>query len=300
MKVIQFRKFWLILSLATFVASIALAIIFRLPLGMDFTGGSLIEIKPKDTIEIQSLRGKITDFYKGATLVQNSGSNQFIIRNKITDEAQYKDFENKLKSVLPDVNILRHESIGSSVGKDLTRKASIGIAIAAVLIVIFIAYEFRQVPRTVSAWSFGSVAIITLFHDLATSLAVFFVVGKIAGYEIDSSVVVAVLTILGFSTHDTIVVFDRIRENVIKNPQKNLEQIANSSINQTVARSLNTSLTAILVLVSMLILGGQTIKPFIFLLTIGIAIGTYSSIFVASPLLVTWYLYQNKNSNKRP
>jgi preprotein translocase subunit SecF len=300
MKVIQFRKFWLILSLATFIAGIALAIIFRLPLGMDFTGGSLIEIKPKDTIEIQSMRRKITDFYEGATLVQNSGSNQFIIRNKITDEAKYKDFENKLKSALPDVNILRHESIGSSVGKDLTRKAIIGIAIAAVLIVIFIAYEFRQVPRTVSAWSFGSVAIITLFHDLATSLAVFFVVGKIAGYEIDSSVVVAVLTILGFSTHDTIVVFDRIRENIIKNPQKSLEQIANSSINQTIARSLNTSLTAILVLVSMLILGGQTIKPFIFLLTIGIAIGTYSSIFVASPLLVTWYLSQNKNSTKHP
>jgi len=263
---------------------------------MDFTGGSLIEISPQNNIEIQSLREKIYTFYNGEILVQNSGSNQFIIRNKITDETKYKEFENNLRQGLPDVNILRHESIGSSVGKDLTRKAIIAVAIAAVLIIIFIAYEFRHVPRTVSAWSFGTVAIITLFHDLATSLAVFFVVGKIVGYEIDSSVVVAILTILGFSTHDTIVVFDRIRENVIKNPQKKLAELANSSINQTLARSLNTSLTAILVLVSMLILGGSTIKPFIFLLTIGIAIGTYSSIFVASPLLVTWYLRSNKEA----
>lgn len=300
MRIIPYRKFWLVFSLATFVAGAILLVLFRMPLGMDFTGGSLIEIKPKEKVEIQALREKAASLAGGETLVQNSAENQFIIRNKISDENNYKEFENKLKEAYPEVSILRHESTGSSVGKDLTRKAIIGIAIASALIILFIAYEFRKVPRTVSAWSFGTVAIITLFHDLATSLAIFFIVGKIAGYEIDSSTVVAVLTILGFSTHDTIVVFDRIRENVIKNPQKNLEELANSSINQTIARSLNTSLTAILVLMAMLILGGSTLKPFIFLLTVGIAIGTYSSIFVASPLLVTWYLNQNKSTQKRP
>jgi len=297
MRIIPYRKFWLIFSLATFIISIPLIFIFRIPLGMDFTGGTLIEIKPKQTIEISELRKKMGEFYNQETLIQDSGPNQYIIRTKITDNQGYKQFEENLKKTLPDVTILRHDSIGSSVGKDLTRRAIIGVAIAAVLIIFYIAYAFRSVPRTVSAWSFGTVAIMTLFHDLAISLAIYFIVGKIAGYELDSMVVVAVLTILGFSTHDTIVVFDRIRENVIKNPQKSFPENANSSINQTIARSLNTSLTAIIVLVSMLILGGSTIKPFIFLLTFGIAIGTYSSIFVASPLLVTWFEIQNKKKN---
>ena len=297
MRIIPYRKFWLIFSLATFIISIPLIFIFRIPLGMDFTGGTLIEIKPKQTIEISELRKKMGEFYNQETLIQDSGPNQYIIRTKITDNQGYKQFEENLKKTLPDVTILRHDSIGSSVGKDLTRRAIIGVAIAAVLIIFYIAYAFRSVPRTVSAWSFGTVAIMTLFHDLAISSAIYFIVGKIAGYELDSMVVVAVLTILGFSTHDTIVVFDRIRENVIKNPQKSFPENANSSINQTIARSLNTSLTAIIVLVSMLILGGSTIKPFIFLLTFGIAIGTYSSIFVASPLLVTWFEIQNKKKN---
>ena len=294
MKIIPYRKLWLIISLAVFVVSVPLIILFRLSPGMEFTGGSLVEIKTTDNTQISEIRSKIGDFYKSETSIQESGTNQFIIRNKINTDDEYKNFESNLKESISGVSILRHESIGSSVGQDLTRKSIIGVAIASVLIVFFIAWEFRHVPRSVSAWSFGTVAIITLFHDLAISLAIFFVVGKVYGWELDSSTVVAALTILGFSTHDTIVVFDRVRENVIKNPQKTFEENANSSINQTIARSLNTSLAAILVLVAMLVLGGSTIKPFIFLLTIGIAIGTYSSIFVASPLLVTWYTYQNK------
>lgn len=294
MKIIPYRKLWLIISLAVFVVSVPLIILFRLSPGMEFTGGSLVEIKTADNIKISEIRSKVGNFYKNETSIQESGTNQFTIRNKINTDEEYKKFESDLKGSIQGVSILRHESIGSSVGQDLTRKSIIGIAIASVLIVFFIAWEFRHVPRSVSAWSFGTVAIITLFHDLAISLAIFFVVGKVYGWELDSSTVVAALTILGFSTHDTIVVFDRVRENVIKNPQKTFEENANSSINQTIARSLNTSLAAILVLVAMLVLGGSTIKPFIFLLTIGIAIGTYSSIFVASPLLVTWYIYQNK------
>ncbi|MDH4358990.1 MAG: protein translocase subunit SecF [Candidatus Berkelbacteria bacterium] len=298
MRIIPYRKFWLIFSLAAFIIAIPLIFIFKIPLGMDFTGGTLVEIKPKDKIEISNLREKVGKFYSQEALIQDSGDNQYIIRTKITENQDYRQFEDELKKSLPEVNILRHNSIGSSVGKDLTRKAIIGVAIAAILIIFYIAYAFRSVPRTVSAWSFGTVAIITLFHDLVASLAIYFIVGKIAGYELDSMVVVAVLTILGFSTHDTIVVFDRIRENVIKNPQKSFPENVNSSINQTIARSLNTSLTAILVLISMLILGGSTIKPFIFLLTIGIALGTYSSIFVASPLLVTWFETQNKKKSE--
>jgi len=178
----------------------------------------------------------------------------------------------------------------------LTRKAIIGIILASVLIVAYIAYAFRSVPRSVSAWSFGTVAVIALVHDLTVAFAIFSVIGRIAGYELDALAVVAALTTLGFSVHDTIVVFDRIRENVIKNPQNSFAEVANISVNQTFARSLNTSLTAVLVLISMLILGGATIRPFVLFLAIGISIGTYSSIFVASPLVVFWQERQNKGS----
>ncbi len=296
MNIIAKKNFWLIFSASTLAISVALIIIFRLQFGMDFTGGTLLEIKTQNNIQITQVREGIDKFYSKETIVQDSGKNQFIIRNKINSESDYNAFQSNLQKAFPNISILRHESIGSTVGSDLAKKAIEAIIIASILIVVYIAYAFRQVPRTVSAWSFGTVAIVTLLHDLASSIAIFFIVGKIFGYEIDSSTVVAALTILGFSTHDTIVVFDRIRENVIKNPQKSFAENANSSINQTIARSLNTSLTAILVLVAMLVLGGSTIKPFIFLLATGIAIGTYSSIFVASPLLVTWFERQNKKN----
>lgn len=265
-----------------------------LPKGIDFTGGTLIEVKFKKDLSVADFRKDFDNFYKKSVLIQESGKNQFIIRTEPKTEEEYRTFQQDIQSKMSEIEILRHQSIGASVGKDLTRKAIYGFVIASLFIIAYLAYAFRQVPRSVSSWTFGTVAVVTLFHDLAASTAIFFIIGKVLGYELDSMYVVAVLTILGFSVHDTIVVFDRIRENVIKNPQQTFDENANSSINQTLARSLNTSLTAILVLLAMLILGGSTTKPFILMLTIGIIIGTYSSIFVASPLLTVWHQFQNK------
>jgi preprotein translocase subunit SecF len=294
MNIIKHKKFWLIFSLAMIVVAIPLLIIFKIPAGIDFTGGSQIEIKANQDENVSDVRSKISKFYTtGDLVVQESGQNQFIITTKSLPQDQYNQFQSDLQSAISS-DILRHQSIGPSVGQNLTRKAIEGVLVAAALIIMYLAYSFRQVPRSVSSWTFGTVAILTLIHDLAFTTAVFFIIGKFYGYELDSLFVVAALTILGFSTHDTIVVFDRIRENMIKNPQESFSDNANSSINQTLARSLNTSLAAILVLISMLILGGSTLKPFILMLTIGIGIGTYSSIFVASPALVTWFEYQNR------
>jgi len=295
MNIIKYRKFWLLFSLAMIVVAIPLLFIFKIPAGIDFTGGSLVEIKTNQPETVSNIREKVGKFHSAGDLViQESGPNQFIIRTKSLEGDSYKKFETDLKASV-DSNILRHESIGATVGKNLTQKAITGVLVASILIIMYLAYSFRKVPRSVSSWTFGTVAILTLLHDLAVTTAIFFIIGKFSGYELDSLFVVAALTILGFSTHDTIVVFDRIRENMIKNPQKSFEQNANSSINQTLARSLNTSLAAILVLVAMLILGGSTIKPFVLMLALGIGIGTYSSIFVASPALVTWFEYQNRN-----
>lgn len=294
MNIIKYKKFWFFLAISILAVSIALTFLFMLPKGIDFTGGTLIEVKFKKDLSVADFRKDFDNFYKKSVLIQESGKNQFIIRTEPKTEEEYRTFQQDIQSKMSEIEILRHQSIGASVGKDLTRKAIYGFVIASLFIIAYLAYAFRQVPRSVSSWTFGTVAVVTLFHDLAASTAIFFIIGKVLGYELDSMYVVAVLTILGFSVHDTIVVFDRIRENVIKNPQQTFDENANSSINQTLARSLNTSLTAILVLLAMLILGGSTTKPFILMLTIGIIIGTYSSIFVASPLLTVWHQFQNK------
>lgn len=298
MNIIKFRKFWLILSLSMVIVSIPLIILFKLPMGIDFTGGTLIEIKPKDEISVSDLRNRVGETTQKTVQIQQSGDNQFILRVNISDNDQSKEFEAKIKEKLPDSEIVRRENIGTTVSSSTTTRAIYGLLLASLLIIMYLAYAFRQVPRSVSSWTFGTIAILTLTHDLAATFAIYCVIGRIFGYELDINALVAALTILGFSVHDTIVVFDRIRENIIKNPQKSFSENANSSINQTFARSLNTSLTAILVLVSMLILGGSTIKPFILILTLGIGIGTYSSIFIAAPALVIWFEHRNKD-NKR-
>lgn len=296
MNIIGYRKFWISLSLSLIIAGAIVIIFFRPALGIDFTGGTLVEIKTTGNVGISDVRsGAQNALATREVTVQESGQNQFLIRSKTLEGENYNKFANSLNSTFKDVNILRHESIGAIVGADLTRKAIYGILLASVLIIIYLAYAFRSVPRSVSPWAFGSIAIGVLLHDLSVSFAIFSIIARISGFEIDSMIVVAILTILGFSVHDTIVIFDRIRENIIKNPQKSLAENANVSVNQTFARSLNTSLTVILVLISMIILGGATIKPFVIMLAIGIAIGTYSSIFIAAPTLVSWFAYKKRN-----
>lgn len=298
MKIIKYRKLWISIAIGMVALSIPLIFIFSLPLGIDFTGGTLIELSVPDGTSQQTLESKVSEFYGEKVEIQSSGTNQFIIRTGNLNDESYKSFEEGVKTKI-DGNILQHNSIGSSVGEATTRNAIYAMVIAGILIIFYLAWAFRKVPRSVSPWAFGTIALLTLIHDLSFTFAVFSIVGKVRGYEIDSNILVAALTILGFSVHDTIVVFDRIRENILRHPQRSLAENAESSINQTIARSLNTSLAAILVLISMLLLGGESIKPFILILTIGIAIGTYSSIFVASPVLVLYQKWRAKAESRR-
>lgn len=297
MNIIKLKNFWLGCFAFVVIAGIALMFVFKPVFGIDFTGGSLIEIRPKQEIEISDLREKALGAYPNrGVVVQNSGNNQYIIRAKAT-EGDFESFKSSISGAFPDSEILRHENIGSTVGKSLTQKAIYGIILACALIILYLTYAFRGIPRSVSPWAFGVMAILALIHDLIFTTAAYSTIGHFAGFEFEGITIVAILTILGFSVHDTIVVFDRIRENLIKQPQLDIATIANNSINQTLTRSLNTSLTVIVVLISMYLLGGTTTKPFILILTIGMAIGTYSSIFVASPLLVKYIEYiKNKNS----
>ena len=211
------------------------------------------------------------------------------------DDALLKALQKSDKGVTQQ----QFETIGPVVGSEITTNALYAILVAAVLIVLFIAWAFRGVRKPMSSWRFGICAVIALLHDALVVLGIFSLLGHFAGVEVDSLFVTALLTVIGFSVHDTIVVFDRIRENLRRNLTSEFPQVVNDSILQTLVRSLNTSLTAMLVLFTLLIFGGASIRWFIVAMLIGIASGTYSSIFNASQLLVVWQEWVDRKNLRR-
>ncbi|PIT97228.1 protein translocase subunit SecF [Candidatus Berkelbacteria bacterium CG10_big_fil_rev_8_21_14_0_10_41_12] len=298
--IIKIRKIFYILSATLFVLSIVAIFVFKFRIGIDFVGGTLIEFKSSKISSTQDIRQDFSDIGKiSSASIQLSGKETATIRTRELSDVEFNAFRKKLSEFDPQSEILSHETIGPTVGKDLTQKSVIGVILAIIGIIFYIAYAFRKIPKQLSYWSFGGSAIVALIHDVVITTGMYVILGKFLGWEVDSLFIVAILTILGFSVHDTIVVFDRIRENLIKNPGVNFKVIVDNSIRQTIDRSLNTSLTVILVLLSMLILGGETIKPFVATLAIGIFFGTYSSIFIASPIMYDWNKYiQKRTGNK--
>jgi len=222
--------------------------------------------------------------------VQPTESGTVILRFQENSEAKHQALLSKLEELAGEegaIEELRFDSIGPSVGKELKSKSFNAIIIALIIIIAYIAFAFRKVSKPVASWKYGLAAIIALAHDVLITLGIFSVLGEFWGVEINTTFIAAILTILGYSINDTIVVFDRIRENLPRS-EEDFEGTVNTSVNQTLARSINTSLTTLLVLLSILFWGGSTIRDFVLALSIGIFLGTYSSIFIASPLLVIW------------
>jgi preprotein translocase subunit SecF len=210
-------------------------------------------------------------------------------------EANHQKFKAALAA--KGVNELSFDSVGPTVSSTIAMSAIISLVLVSLAIVLYIAFAFRNAPPPVSPWSFGFMAIAALLHDALFVLGVFSLLGHFFGVEIDALFVTAILTVIGFSVHDTIVVFDRIREN-LRRDKGNFENVVNNSILETIARSINTSMTVLLTLLALFLFGGQSIRLFILALLIGIASGTYSSIFNASPLLVTWHNWRLKRLAK--
>lgn len=231
--------------------------------------------------------------------IQQSG-NQLIVRTVPIEQKQHTKFINDLHGKFGPYSETDYETVGPVIGSETTLNAVKAVVAAAFLIIIYIAWAFRKVPKPASSWRFGICAIFALLHDVLVLLGVFSLLGHFFGVEVDSLFVTAVLTVIGFSVHDTIVVFDRIRENLRRMTGAPFAIVVNDSILQTLGRSLNTSLTVLLVLFTMLLFGGDTIRWFIVALLVGITSGTYSSIFNAAPLLVLWQEWEEKkNRNKK-
>lgn len=289
MSIISHKHIFLAISGLLVLASVIAIAVWGLKLGIDFTGGSLLEVEYfGERLQIAEVESSLEPLGLGNFLVQPTGERGLILRFKHVDEPTHQVVTRALGGGEKLVE-KRFDSIGPTIGLELRRKSIIALALAAAAIILYIALVFRQVSKPVSSWKYGLVAIIALIHDVLIPTGVFAVLGRFQGAEVDTLFITALLTILGFSVHDTIVVFDRIRENLQK--LKGLEPFdvtVGRSIGETIVRSINTSLTVILVLAAILFLGGESTKYFSLTLIIGIVAGTYSSIFVASPLLVIW------------
>ncbi|NCN07353.1 protein translocase subunit SecF [Candidatus Falkowbacteria bacterium] len=301
LNIIQNRKYSYIVSGTLILISILSLIAWGLKPGIDFTGGSLMELSFDGTRpDVAVIEESLTSLELGEIKIQPFGDNNNILRFKNVDEDTHQVILGKLKETFNGQNDSslaieeRFESIGPVLGKELQDKAWVAIFLASMMIVLYIAYAFRKVSKPVESWKFGLAAIVALIHDILIVTGLFSILGHFAGIEVDSLFVTALLTILGFSVHDTIVVFDRTRENLSKHYSSNFEEVVNDSINQTISRSINTSLTTLLVLITLYLFGGATISSFILALIAGITVGTYSSIFVASPVLVTWYFWAKR------
>ena len=376
LKIIQKRKIWFAFSAILISASIAALSVWGLNLGIDFTGGTLMEFSFEEkTLNSEEIKNALKDLDLGEVNVQFSGDDSVLLRFKDVDEDTHQeiikaldiailgedkkeedgnnsegdtedvneedagvenepisgikkamaadevetidetneteesgievitdsdeeinieseeiDLESAIAANEENSNIKekRFDSIGPVIGNELKSTAVIAIVIALIAIVLYIGWAFRKVSRPVSSFKYGIIATITLFHDIIITLGVFAVLGHLYNVEVGIPFVAALLAILGYSVNDTIVVFDRTRENLIRSGADDFEKVVNKSVNETLIRSLNTSFTTLLVLVTLFLFGGTTIKYFVVALMVGISAGTYSSIFIASPLLVTW------------
>lgn len=290
MNIIGYRNWYFGLSLLVLIPGIITILLWGLNLSIDFTGGSRIALSFQETVNtetVNTVRKILTDQKVKVPVIEKS-KNVVFIRTSTIDEKENSKFMEELsqKFIVKENSF---ETIGPTIGAETTSNAIKAVIIASILIVLYITWAFRKVPKPASSFKFGVCAIIALIHDVLVVVGVFAILGHFFNIEVDSLFVTAVLTIIGFSVHDTIVVFDRIRENLIKTGGMSFAKIVNDSILQTLDRSLNTSLTVILVLLSLLLFGGESIRWFVVALLIGIISGTYSSIFNASPLLVVWH-----------
>ncbi len=296
MWVIKNKKIFLLLSSLFVLGALVLVFLDGLKFGIEFTGGSLSEVSYIDQRpETSEIRTVVEPLSLGEFLVQPTGENGVFLKTRSLTENERVSLMKALSfDGQKPIEEKAFTSIGPSVGKELKSKSTIAIIVVVLAIILFIAYTFRRVSKPVSSWKYGIIAVITLFHDVIIATGAFAVMGKLFGAEVDTLFVVAILTILGLSVNDTIVVFDRIRENLTNKFSSDFKEVVGKSLDETYARSINTSLSTVIVLLALFFLGPESTKVFSMTMAIGMFFGTYSSIFLASPLLVLSEEMQDK------
>jgi preprotein translocase subunit SecF len=280
------RRYWFFgLSLLVIVPGLIALALWGVPLSIDFTGGTLLELQFAQPVNIAQVREVYTTHGFGDSTVQTSGANVAIIRSKELPADQKQAIVADLEKLYGASVKLSDETVGPAVGNEVAQRAAGAVALAALGILLYITYSFRRVEH---AFRYGVAAIIAMVHDILVVVGLAAILGKVLGWEVDALFLTALLTVVGFSVHDTIVVFDRIRENSVLYRKEAYEIVVNHSVVQTLDRSINTQLTVMLTLLALVLFGGVTIQHFVVILLIGVFSGTYSSIFNAAALLVVW------------
>lgn len=295
MSIVRNRKIFFAVSGVLLLVSIGAIFVFGFNTSIDFKGGTLTEVKYIDRPAQTEVELKINTLSLGGFSIRPSGESNYAVRTRELSSEERQALIEALGSPVVE----RQNTIGPVAGAELRSKAVKAVAVVILMIVLFITFAFRKVSRPVSSWKYGLATIVALIHDVIIPTGIFVILGHFLGIEIDLLFVTGLLAILGYSVHDTIVVFDRVRENLRINAEKNInedfETTVGKSVTQTFGRSINTSLTIFITLLALYLVGSPATKDFALLLIIGVIIGTYSSIFVASPLLVTFSkLQKNK------
>ena len=294
----KYSTIYYIASGALMIAALASLVMFGLKFGIEFTGGSTMEVEFTDNRPTnEEISKALEEFNLGEIIIQPTGSHGAILQLKGIDEPTHQKIVSKLNALSP-AQETSFQYVGPSVGNELKNKTLIAIALALLAITIYIALAFRKVSRPIASWKYGITSLIALFHDIIIPLGIFSILGKLYNVEITIPIIAALLTILGFSVHDTIVIFDRIRENIMRKGTGSFNETVDWSLNQTAGRSISTVMTVLLVMLSLFFFGGQTLKYFALALIIGVSAGAYSSIFIAGPLLVSWNTWGEKKRKK--
>ncbi len=287
LNVIGLTKVWLGISAFLVVGSLIALGVFGLKMGIDFTGGSLVEWQFEQRPSVDEFRSFLTANSIDA-VVQEIGDTNLVARAGVLSPETHTALNDAIEVAYPSAQEMRFDSIGPVIGKELKKKSITAVIVLLTLILVYVAFAFRKVTEPVASWKYGLLTIIAAIHDVIIPLGIFALLGQFYGFEINTAFIAALLTILGYSINDTIVVFDRTRENLVASRHSDEEfgSIVNRSVQETMARSINTSFTTLLVLLAIYFLGAEVTKTFTLTLIIGITAGAYSSIFLASPLLV--------------
>jgi len=303
MPIVKNRKIFFFISALLVLGSIAVSFVYGFRFSTDFLGGSILEVSYANPAEMPTLdatKAQLTPLNLGEYSLRPSGDSNYVLRTRELSDIEKTSVENALsQDGVLTTKTERFNSVGPIVGESLKNKSYVAIGLVIFFIVLFITFAFRKVSQPVVSWKYGLATVVALFHDVIVTTGIYVILGKFFGAEIDLLFVTALLAVLGYSVHDTIVVFDRVRENLRHNQEfrvsEPFEQTIGKSLTQTMARSINTSVTIFITLLALYFVGSEATQNFVFTLLAGVIIGTYSSIFLASPLLVTLEKFQKKS-----
>jgi preprotein translocase subunit SecF len=291
------RYLWFAISLMLIVPGLLALIAFGFPLAIDFTGGSLLDLQfTSQAPQPAEVKAIYTQFGYADAQVQSTQNNGLQIRTQSMDDTTKEGIEVALREKFGDFIELSFDNVSATIGGEVVARAAETVLIAALGIMLYLWFAFRQVPH---AFRYGVAAIIAMLHDVLVTIGAAAILGKVFGWQVDSLYLTALLTVIGFSVHDTIVVFDRIRENLVRMRGEPFDKVVNFSIIQTLNRSINTQLTVTFTLIALILFGGVTIRHFVTIMLIGLLSGTYSSIFNASQILVVWEYKEWRNWFRR-